>query len=79
VSIGIIEFVHADDVDMDDLLKICWRFVPPNFHKLSMLMNSTGIRISLYNAITEKETDLLIEYIKEFVRQEKGRAISGAA
>jgi phosphoserine aminotransferase len=42
-------------------------------------MNSTGIRVSLYNAISEKETDLLIEYIKEFVSQEKGRVASGAA
>jgi phosphoserine aminotransferase len=51
----------------------------PGFHKLSILMDSTGIRVSLYNAISEKETDLLIEYIKEFVRQEKGRTASGAA
>ncbi|KDQ60744.1 hypothetical protein JAAARDRAFT_151420 [Jaapia argillacea MUCL 33604] len=29
-----------------------------------------GIRVSLYNAITEEETDKLVEYIKEFVAAE---------
>ncbi|KAJ6630614.1 phosphoserine aminotransferase [Mycena sp. CBHHK59/15] len=28
-----------------------------------------GIRISLYNAITEEQTDLLVEYIKSFIAQ----------
>jgi len=33
-----------------------------------------GFRISLYNAITEEQTDRVVEYLKEFVKQEKGRA-----
>ena len=31
-----------------------------------------GIRVSLYNAITEEETDKLCRYIKEFIDQESG-------
>lgn len=31
-----------------------------------------GIRISLYNAITEEQTDKLVAYIREFVAQEPG-------
>ncbi|PPQ65315.1 hypothetical protein CVT24_011442 [Panaeolus cyanescens] len=30
-----------------------------------------GIRVSLYNAITEEQTDKLVEYIREFIAQEK--------
>jgi len=38
-----------------------------------MLINPTGIRVSLYNAVSEKETDVVIDYIKEFVKQELDR------
>jgi phosphoserine aminotransferase len=41
-------------------------------------MDTTGIRVSLYNAITEDQTDQLIEYIKAFVKQEKGGVASEA-
>jgi hypothetical protein len=42
-------------------------------HKLNMLINPTGIRVSLYNAVSEKETDVVIDYIKVFVKQELDR------
>jgi phosphoserine aminotransferase len=42
-------------------------------------MNCIGIRVSLYNAITGEQTEQLIEYIREFVKQEKGRTGSGTA
>ena len=29
-----------------------------------------GIRVSLYNAVTEEETDKLVSYMKEFIAQE---------
>jgi len=30
----------------------------------------TGIRVSLYNAVTEEWTDQVVAYIREFIEQE---------
>jgi phosphoserine aminotransferase len=34
--------------------------------------HSAGIRASLYNAVTEEETDQLVTYIQEFISQSIG-------
>jgi phosphoserine aminotransferase len=43
-------------------------------HRLLFLLRlmqtfDAGLRVSLYNAITEEETNTLIAYIKEFIGQ----------
>ena len=40
----------------------------PAFHALTDHL--PGIRVSLYNAITEEETDKLIEYMQSFIEEE---------
>jgi phosphoserine aminotransferase len=40
----------------------------------NLTYSSAGIRISLYNAITEEQTDKLVQYIREFVEQEAASA-----
>ena len=56
------------------LTTICWyrsvggTFFQSAIHTIYLI--SAGIRVSLYNAVTEEQTDKLVAYIKEFVEKE---------
>jgi hypothetical protein len=41
-----------------------------SFFASNLILSCTGIRVSLYNAVTEEQTDKLVAYMREFVEQE---------
>ena len=56
-------------------MQVCWRYSTlPYFSLQYTYLISAGIRVSLYNAVTEEQTDKLVAYIREFVEKEAAAA-----